>query len=52
MTENKDEARSQKDWVAPELTVYGNVDHLTLQVVKSKQLGSSDDFGIAGISDA
>lgn len=51
MTENQEHAESRKDWAAPELIVYGNVDHLTHQS-KLKQLGSSDDFGIAGISDA
>lgn len=51
MTENKEHAQSQKDWATPELTVYGNVDHLTL-VPKLKDYGTSDDFGIAGISDA
>jgi hypothetical protein len=51
MTENKEQAQPRKGWVAPELTVYGNVEDLTLQV-KMKQLGSTDDFGINGISDA
>lgn len=50
MTENKEHAESRRDWVAPELTVYGDVDRLT-QVVKPKQPGTIDDFGVAGISD-
>lgn len=51
MTENKERAEPRKGWVAPELTVYGNVEDLTLQD-KLKHPGSIDDFGVAGISDA
>ena len=40
----------KKVWTTPELTQYGAVEDLTQQV-KSKQLGSSDDFGISGICD-
>lgn len=41
----------KKEWAAPELTVLGTVEELTQQV-KLKSLGTSDDFGISGISDA
>jgi hypothetical protein len=40
----------KKEWHAPVLTIYGDVQELTQQV-KSKQPGSRDDFGVTGISD-
>jgi hypothetical protein len=45
MQENK------QTWESPELTVYGDVDTLTQQLVKPKTPGSTDDFGVTGISD-
>ena len=39
------------EWTAPELTILGSVEELTQQT-KLKSLGTSDDFGISGISDA
>ena len=41
----------KQEWAAPELTVLGTVEELT-QGPKYKQFGTSDDFGISGISDA
>ena len=41
----------KQEWAAPELTVLGTVEELT-QAPKLKNLGTSDDFGISGISDA
>jgi hypothetical protein len=42
---------SKKTWNAPKLSVFGDVEKITMQkVIKPKQLGSSDDFGINGIS--
>ena len=41
----------KKEWHTPVLTVYGDVKELTLQIVKAKQPGSVDDFGVSGISD-
>jgi hypothetical protein len=38
-------------WETPELIVYGDVDTLTQQA-KLKTHGSTDDFGVTGISDA
>jgi hypothetical protein len=43
------ECNTKKLWETPELVVFGAVEELTQQV-KSKQLGSEDDFGISGIS--
>jgi hypothetical protein len=40
---------NKKLWITPELIQYGSVEDLTQQV-KLKKLGSSDDFGISGIS--
>ena len=45
------ECNAKKHWETPELVVFGAVEELTQQA-KYKRLGSSDDFGIAGISDA
>ncbi|MEA5567930.1 MULTISPECIES: hypothetical protein [unclassified Anabaena] len=42
---------TKKVWTAPAVTVYGNVEAITEQV-KPKKLGASDDFGVAGVSDA
>jgi hypothetical protein len=44
------ECNTKKLWQTPELIVFGAVEELTQQV-KLKKLGSSDDLGIAGISD-
>jgi hypothetical protein len=42
---------SKKPWNSPKLSVFGDVEKITLQrVQKLKNLGSSDDFGIDGIS--
>lgn len=41
---------SKKTWNAPKLSVFGNVEKITMQTIKPKQLGSRDDFGIDGIS--
>ena len=43
------ECNTKKHWETPELVVFGAVEELTQQV-KTKRLGSSDDFGITGIS--
>lgn len=53
MTNEKNTAESRKMWLTPTLTVYGDVEALTLQNrVKAKQPGSIDDFGVSGVSDA
>jgi hypothetical protein len=44
------EENTRKIWRIPKLVVYGSVEDLTQQI-KPKQLGTSDDFGIVGISD-
>jgi hypothetical protein len=41
----------KKEWQTPVITVYGDVQQLTLQV-KLKQPGLGDDFRVPGISDA
>lgn len=46
---NVDNVSRKELWVTPKLTQYGTVEDITQQV-KSKKLGSSDDFGISGIS--
>jgi hypothetical protein len=38
-----------KTWSAPKLSVHGGLESITAQV-KPKQIGSSDDFGVPGIS--
>jgi hypothetical protein len=43
---------TKKAWSAPVVTIYGDVEQLTQDPVKPKQPGSSDDFAVAGISDA
>jgi hypothetical protein len=40
----------KKQWQTPVVTVYGDVEQLTLQS-KLKQPGLGDDFNITGISD-
>ena len=40
----------KKVWETPTLVVYGDVDSLTQQN-KLKHPGSTDDFGVTGISD-
>ena len=45
------ECNPKKLWETPELVVFGAVEQLTQQA-KLKQLGTVDDFGIVGISDA
>ena len=42
----------KKQWVAPEVVQFGNIEDITLQSIKAKQPGSLDDFGVTGISDA
>jgi hypothetical protein len=42
--------KTLKPWFAPKLIEHGSVEAITHQV-KQKRLGSSDDFGITGISD-
>ena len=39
----------KKVWETPDLVVYGDIDSLTQQV-KPKVPGSTDDFGVTGIS--
>ncbi|HEY9827200.1 MAG TPA: hypothetical protein V6D19_17315 [Stenomitos sp.] len=39
-----------KPWTAPKLTTHGGVETITAQLIKPKKLGSSDDFGVPGIS--
>ena len=46
----KEAQEPKKVWSAPVVTVYGDVERLTL-IVKPKIPGSIDDFGVAGISD-
>jgi len=41
----------KKAWQTPVITVYGDVQELTLQV-KLKQPGLGDDFKVPGVSDA
>lgn len=41
---------NKKNWSAPALMSHGRIEELTEQIIKDKQLGSSDDFGINGIS--
>jgi len=40
---------NKKLWTTPKLIQYGSLEDLTQQV-KLKQLGTVDDFGIAGIT--
>ncbi len=54
MNENK-QTDQKKVWSAPVVTEYGSVEDLTLQKrkpAKLKQIGSIDDFGNTGVSDA
>jgi hypothetical protein len=46
------ECNSKKLWETPQLVVFGAVEELTQEDAKYKHLGSQDDFGITGISDA
>lgn len=41
----------KKEWNAPVVTIYGDVQRLTLQN-KLKQPGLGDDFRVPGVSDA
>ena len=41
----------KKVWKKPALLIHGDVAKITAQVIKPKELGSMDDFGIAGITD-
>ncbi|WP_264082502.1 hypothetical protein ACQFX9_13480 [Aliinostoc sp. HNIBRCY26] len=41
---------NKKVWTAPAVKIYGNIEAITEQV-KPKKLGSSDDFGVPGVSD-
>ena len=45
------DCNTKKLWKTPELVVFGAVEELTQQA-KYKRLGTVDDFGINGISDA
>ncbi len=45
------ETEKKQAWVTPEVTECGDVEDLTQQS-KLKSLGSADDFGITGITDA
>lgn len=40
-TENK---TSKKQWIDPNLIVYGDISSLTQQAIKPKSLGLGDDF--------
>ena len=51
MENNYKQDEPKKEWFTPSLTVFGDVEDLTLQA-KVKQPGTKDDFGVAGISDA
>jgi hypothetical protein len=42
---------TKKEWSTPVVTVYGDVQRLTLQT-KLKQPGLGDDFQVPGVSDA
>jgi hypothetical protein len=42
----------KKEWNTPVVTVYGDVQKLTLQQAKLKQPGLGDDFRVPGVSDA
>lgn len=46
-------AEAKREWATPTLVVYGDVEELTLNrgPVKQKQPGSTDDFGVTGVSD-
>ena len=47
------EMTEKKEWHAPNVTVYGDVQQLTLkQPPKLKQPGLGDDFRVPGVSDA
>jgi len=48
--ETKSDA-SKKTWSTPELKTHGTVESLTQQN-KLKHLGTVDDFGVPGVSDA
>ncbi len=45
------ETQSKLQWSPPAVAVYGDVEKITLQA-KLKVLGSQDDFGVPGVSDA
>jgi hypothetical protein len=42
--------QTKESWSTPKLVIYGDIEQLTLQS-KLKQPGSSDDFGVTGVSD-
>ena len=42
--------KEKKTWTTPKLVVYGTVEEITGKEIKPKALGSTDDFGIVGIS--
>lgn len=44
----------RQPWSPPTVTVYGDVERITLgdPPPKLKEIGSQDDFGVVGISDA
>ncbi len=42
---------TKKVWSTPVLVEYGSVETLTqVGITKSKRLGTSDDFGVVGVS--
>jgi hypothetical protein len=45
----KEQTNDKKEWSAPAVTVYGDIEVLTQQS-KVKQPGSTDDFHVAGVS--
>jgi lipopolysaccharide biosynthesis glycosyltransferase len=49
MTGGYVDTSNKKPWTTPELIQYGSVEELTQQA-KWKQIGTSDDFGVPGIS--
>jgi hypothetical protein len=38
-----------KNWESPQLFIHGNIEKITAQLIKQKQLGGLDDFGVPGI---
>jgi len=43
---------SKKPWNSPKLSVFGDIEKITEQkIIKPKTPGSSDDFGVVGVSD-
>lgn len=42
-------SKIKKTWTSPSLTVYGDVTAQTKQMIKPKQLGGVDDFGVPNV---